>query len=454
MDNNIQPTGRNENSYGPKFYFNSKFTRIDPPKPGEVNFTEKCQSSVCSEFNRAQTDSSKGTISGNTCRMWLKKFYGTSVSLCPHMTDYCDTCKHLKEEIQRHTAVIQRIRDSGNIVQSQMKQLEKDQAKLNQELKDHKEDAAQARQFFHKMTAKCSDDWATIMELQSKEEMTEEERSRLARLTRNFTLVISCDYQMSKLIPQWGKTEQPGQTYYMMKVSHDIFGIIDHRDNFKQVYIFSEEIGPKNTDHTISFLMKHLQTVQTTYPWIRQLCIFMDNAGSTNKNRFMFAWTMDIVQSGTWDSILTAFMVAGHTKFDPDRMFSSIANGYKHSDLFNIEELCNLCQLYTNASVTDGSDVYPWREYLMAKYSDLPGTRKYHGYLTTGDHRGKVSVKVREKCYRGEFTNVNLKRLKGNPQLGPPYSTQKKSIPAEKLQHVKIMCRQYITPDRWPLYAQ
>ena len=170
------------------------------------------------------------------------------------------------------------------------------------------------------------------------------ERTRLARMMRNFTLVISCDYQMSKLIPQWRKTEQPGQTYYMMKGSHDIFGIVDHRENLKYVHIFSEEIGP-NTNHTISFLRKHLQTVQMQYPWIRQLCIFMDNAGSTNKNRFMFAWTMDVVQLGILDSVLTLFMVAGHTKFDLDRIFSSIANGYKHSDIFNIKELHTLCQL-------------------------------------------------------------------------------------------------------------
>ena len=340
------------------------------------------------------------------------------------------------------------------MVREQLQRLEDNKSRMSQQLAEHKEDAAKAREFFHKMTDRCKTDWQTIINLQNKDSITETENTTLEKLKRNFVLVLSCDYQMSKLIPQWGKTEQPGQTYYLMKVSHDIFGIVDHRANEKFVYIFSEEIGPKNTDHTISFLHHHLQNVQANHPWIKQLCIFMDNAGSTNKNRYMFAWTIDAVQSCSLDSIHVAFMVAGHTKFDPDRMFSAIANGYNHSDIFNIDELCSLCQLYTNATVSDGSIVYPWRDYLKEKYTDLPGTRKYHGFLTTSDHRGKVTVKAREKCYRGEFQNTGMRKLKTNPKLGQAYNCAKKPIPTEKLQHVRLMCRQYISPGRWPKYAK
>ena len=165
----------------------------------------------------------------------------------------------------------------------------------------------------------------------------------------------------------------------------------------------------------------------------------MDNAGSTNKNRYMFAWTIDAVQSCFLDSILVAFMVAGHTKFDPDRMFSAI-----------------LSQLYTNTTVSDGSIVYPWRDYLKKKYTDLPGTRKYHVFLTTSNHHGKVTVKAREKCYRGEFQNTGMRRLKANnySKLGQAYNCARKPIPMEKLQHVRLMCRQYISPGRWPKYAK
>ena len=182
MENNIQPTGRSESSYGAKFYFNSKFTRIDPPKPGEINFTEKSGSSVCSEFNCAQSEHGRNGIAGSTCRQWIKKYYGTSLALCPHMTDYCDTYKHMKEEIQRCTVSIQRIRDGGNAVESRLKALEDHKSTLSKQLADHKEDASKAREFFHKMTAKCRDDWHTITELQAKEALTESEHRTLDKL--------------------------------------------------------------------------------------------------------------------------------------------------------------------------------------------------------------------------------------------------------------------------------
>ena len=53
-----------------------------------------------------------------------------------------------------------------------------------------------------------------------------------------------------KLFHHGGKIEQPGSTYYLQKVSHDLFGIVDHSTDESAMYIFDECIGPKNTDHT------------------------------------------------------------------------------------------------------------------------------------------------------------------------------------------------------------
>ena len=50
---------------------------------------------------------------------------------------------------------------------------------------------------------------------------------------------------LTKLIPSWGRTEQPGSTYYLQKVSHDVFGIVDHSVQKSTVYIFDERIALK-----------------------------------------------------------------------------------------------------------------------------------------------------------------------------------------------------------------
>ena len=53
----------------------------------------------------------------------------------------------------------------------------------------------------------------------------------------------------------------------------------------KSVFLFDVQIGPKNTDHTVSFLFVTIQNIQDKHPRINRVHIFMDNASSTNKNK-------------------------------------------------------------------------------------------------------------------------------------------------------------------------
>ena len=97
---------------------------------------------------------------------------------------------------------------------------------------------------------------------------------------------MSADYQQAKLIPEWGKTPQPASTYYQMKKSYNIFGIVDHQDDIGHIQLFSEQLGPKNTDHTVSLLQAYIEDVKSNQPWLEWV-IFLDDATSTNKNRYL-----------------------------------------------------------------------------------------------------------------------------------------------------------------------
>ena len=63
----------------------------------------------------------------------------------------------------------------------------------------------------------------------------------------------------------------------------------------------NETAGPKNTDHTISHLMHYLKSSGKVPSWVRRVHVFMDNAGSTNKNQYMMAAALEIVQQGIMD---------------------------------------------------------------------------------------------------------------------------------------------------------
>ena len=84
------------------------------------------------------------------------------------------------------------------------------------------------------------------------------------------------------------------------------------------MYVFDETVGPKTTDHTVSYITEYLQ--HNLPVWLRLVHIFFDNAGSTNKNFYLTSWSMEIVQQKVLDFINISFLIAGHTKFTVDQL--------------------------------------------------------------------------------------------------------------------------------------
>lgn len=134
--------------------------------------------------------------------------------------------------------------------------------------------ARESHQYFVYVTEQCAKEWADINELERKSSLTNDEEEQLAVLKHKFNVVLSADYQMSKLVPYWGFSPQPGSTYYLHKLSHDILGIVNHATDVSAVYLFDETVGPKNTDHTVSYITDHLATLPD---WIHRVHLFLDN---------------------------------------------------------------------------------------------------------------------------------------------------------------------------------
>ena len=239
VDTNSQPNGRQAGSYSSHFFFHPKFTRIAPPREGEKNYEEKAQSSLVYEFNRIQKGMGRQTCGSTAATEWLKQ-HQPKVALHPSMTDYCDTCKYLKEQLSRNQAIINHSQQSGSVPEIQVRSLQATKRDLEKELAEHKEIATKSREYYKANTEKCKKEWKEIMRLTNIKPLSKCDREELERTKHCFTLTISADYQQSKLIPSWGKTEQPGSIYYLQKVSHDIFGIVDHSEEKSHVYLFDE----------------------------------------------------------------------------------------------------------------------------------------------------------------------------------------------------------------------
>ena len=248
---------------------------------------------MVSEFNRIRSEAGQDTISDYSATTWLKQ-ERPKIAIYPHQADYCDFCSKVKKEIQGHQQKTNRLKQSGSARAEDIQAAETNKAQAELLVSNHREVARESLKYYKEMKMRCASDWKEIQELQK----SSDNSARLEELQHKFTLILSADYQMSKLLPYWGSSQQPSSTYYMQKASYDLFGIVDHRTEAGFVYLFSECIGPKNTDHTFSYLLHYLKSSGHVPGWIKRVQVFLDNAGSTNKNKFMMASIYEVVQQG------------------------------------------------------------------------------------------------------------------------------------------------------------
>ena len=109
-------------------------------------------------------------------------------------------------------------------------------------------------------------------------------------------------------------------------------------------------------------------------------------------------------------------MVVGHTKFAPDRLFALTAKAFYLSDIFNEKELISEMENHASVTFDSGRIVRCWRDTVSQKYTNLPGIRELHDFLSLKNPGTDAVMKVRGKCYSGALKNTPMKLSKGiNP---------------------------------------
>jgi hypothetical protein len=408
IDTNSQPNGRQISSHGPLFFISPKFARINAPSRNEANKPEQWKRrSVVYEFNRTLNDGE--SICNGTAKKWLK-MYRPKHAISPLRTDYCQMCAECQEQKRRAEAICNRLQQNGNGDEHRIRECQTLAESYGLLLEEHRMEANRELCHYREQTSESRSSYLHIQQIQEKKRRTGEDERQLQKLMDEITFTLSLDYQQSKLIPHWGNTSQPGETYYLRKLSHNIFGIIDHALAENTVYVLDERAcGTKNADLTISLVDHYIH--QKIPPWVRHLCLYMDN-GPTNKNQYMVQYGMELVQHHKYNTVRMCFLVAGHAKFDPDRLFSRIANTFNVSDVFVTEQLLALIQNIINPTGScihiTNRDVVDWKSLLVNKYKPLEDIKNFREFLIKHDENGKVAVFQRACCYEGNYIHTML----------------------------------------------
>ncbi len=148
---------------------------------------------------------------------------------------------------------------------------------------------------------------------------------------------LSMDCMEKIQLPEFGASPQPAETYFFRNFSVTPHGIFDEFTGKGRVYLHSEIFGKTSGNHVLSILdmtikMKKLQANN------RSLRVNWDN-WKGNKCYVVLVYLCLLVDKGLYDEAEGAFMLAGHTKFSPDRMFAWLTELIKNRDLFEIADI-------------------------------------------------------------------------------------------------------------------
>ena len=64
------------------------------------------------------------------------------------------------------------------------------------------------------------------------------------------------------------------------------------------------------------------------------------------------AWALELVQHRKFEIVRISFMLARHTKFSVDQLFSRVAQTFNRSDVFTTKELAGEAEAYASVLYT------------------------------------------------------------------------------------------------------
>jgi hypothetical protein len=459
IDNNSQANGRRVGSHGPLYFFNSKFNRINTPSASEANKPENWKRhSLVYEFNR--TLEGNKSISNGTAKKWLKTDRPKH-AISPQKTDYCEMCAECQEQSRRHRTISIRLQQEGNGSDCSIRENQAIAESYKLLLQEHKMDASFEIEHYRQQTKKSRSLYHQFEELQKVESLVS--KTNLQVLKRQIIFSLSLDYQQSKLTPHWGIEAQPSETYYLRKLSHNIFGVVDHTLLKKAVYVLDERVGgAKNANMTVSLVDHYIH--QNIPYWARHLCFFMDN-GATNKNQFIIQWAMELVERSDYDTIRMCFFVPGHGKNDVDRRIERISHAFDNNDVFVTNHLLTLIQETIGSTGTciqaSNRDIVDWKSLLVTKYTSLKDIKNYRDFLVKRNVKGKVVVYCKECCYTGNYIHKELLKENINEVLDLMEESKKftyeakgmsQNLSQEKVTDLIKMYDKFIDPSLRPSF--
>ncbi|CAB4025635.1 Hypothetical predicted protein [Paramuricea clavata] len=180
-----------------------------------------------------------------------------------------------------------------------------------------------------------------------------------------------------------------------------------------------------------------------------------DNCGGQNKNNFFLRYLSWRVANHLHRTIIYSFLLAGHTKFGPDRGFGLLKKAFKATYVSSLYELGSVVETsssigFNKAQLVGTHDgkvivpVYDWSAFLGQYFRKLHNITKFHHFRFALDEPGIVYYKA---FVTSEEQKMNLlKKATILPPSDLPAKFMPNGLDAERQKYLFKEIRQFCKP--------
>ena len=384
-------------------------------------------------FKRACEETDKQAVCYTTFTKLWEQFH-PDVLVAKPMTDLCLTC-------QQNTSKLLR---SANLPDR-----EKSDCVLAQQ--EHLDCVHREREFYRNT---CAESKSNFERFEETIELDEQHDA----CSLDTTIHYSFDFAQQVHIPS--NPMQPGPIYFKTPRKCGIFGVMCEALPRQVNYLIDEasDVG-KGANTTISYVHHYFQNHGLGETRVH---LHADNCAGQNKNNcflWYLAWrAINLLH----DSISYSFLIAGHTKFGPDRCFGIIKRSYKVSYVSSLYEFAQMVESSSANGVNiaqlvgthDGQvivPVYNWSAFLEQYFRKFPNIKKFHHFRFSNEEPGRLYFK--EYSTSPEQSFLLLKNAAILPPAVLPAKLNPQGLSEERKQYLYREIRQFCKPGTEDLVA-
>lgn len=262
------------------------------------------------------------------------------------------------------------------------------------------------------------------------------------------------------------------QLYYSRKLSAYNLTVYEAaKPNKAYCFAWTEVNGQRGSCEIGTSLLNWFMTLPSI---IEEVSLFSDTCSGQNRNQFMAALFMYIVQKFHFKIIEHKFMEKGHSHMECDSMHSAIESSKKHVQIYIMQDWLNVFQLArSKRNRNKQKDYYVTKELRFSDFKDLKHLAKQMINNTTLDtmnckvkwlkikrlrfEKEKPGAILFSYDYTSEYKTLNVNK-QGRPfnvpsELENLYS-RKLTIPEAKKKDLLNLCKSNIIPEEYHHFYQ